>query len=289
MIKKTFVILFIAAFVLSACTINGFEISPNNQTVDGSGKVVSESRDVSGFDKVDLKSIGNLTITEGSAESLTIKADDNLMQYITTEVINGTLEIGMKPNLSINPSQSIEYALEVKSLSSVALSGFGNITAEKLTGKDLTVKLSGSGNISIGELQSETLLTRLSGFGNLDVTKITVNKPTLEVTGSGDITVDEMDAVDLVVRISGFGNANIVGKVTTQEVRILGSGDYIASDLESDTAVVEVSGFGNAKVWAKTSLDVKITGSGNIEYYDRPELNQTITGFGKVQPLGDHK
>jgi hypothetical protein len=113
MFKKTFLLFLIMVFTLSACTENGIQISGNNQKLDGSGKIITENRDVSGFDKVDLQSIGNLTIVQGTEESLTIKADDNLLPYITTEVFNGTLEIGMKPNLSFNPTQSIEYELVV--------------------------------------------------------------------------------------------------------------------------------------------------------------------------------
>jgi hypothetical protein len=289
MFKKTFLLFLIMVFTLSACTENGIQISGNNQKLDGSGKIITENRDVSGFDKVDLQSIGNLTIVQGTEESLTIKADDNLLPYITTEVFNGTLEIGMKPNLSFNPTQSIEYELVVKSLSSVALSGFGNIKAETLSGTNLEVKLAGSGNIDLGDLQSDFLMLRISGFGNIDVKTMMIKKPTLELTGSGDITVEKMDADDLTVKISGFGNATITGKAGTQDVRILGSGDYNASNLESEKVSIEVSGFGNAKVWAKTDLNVKITGSGNIDYFGNPKLSQTITGFGKVRSLGDHE
>ncbi len=99
--------------------------------------------------------IGNLEIVQGDEESLTITADDNLMEYITTEVEDGALIIGMKPNLSLDPSRTIEYKLVLKSVSSVALSGFGNIDSDGLTSEDLEVKLGGSGDIALGTLESD--------------------------------------------------------------------------------------------------------------------------------------
>jgi hypothetical protein len=244
---------------------------------------------VSNFERVDLRGIGNLEIVQGDEESLTITADDNLMQYITTEMEDDTLVIGMKPNLSLDPSRTIEYKLVLKSVSSVVLSGFGNIVSEGLTGEDLEVKLHGSGDIRLGTLESETLLVRISGFGDFEAQSISADKPTLEITGSGDINVDELAAKTLAVKISGFGDANLSGTTVDQDVMLTGSGNYNADDLESVDAVVKITGFGKATVWAKDSLDITITGSGDVNYYGAPRITQTMTGFGKVNSLGEHK
>ncbi|MBA4383126.1 MAG: hypothetical protein C0410_00165 [Anaerolinea sp.] len=288
MIKKIAVVLMVLAFALSACSINGHSITFNSEHINGSGTIVTEDRSVNGFDKVDLQSIGNLTIIEGDKESLTIKADDNVMQYITSEVFNDTLEIGMEPNLSLDPSRDIEYTLTVKSLSSVVLSGFGNINAAELNAEDMEIKLSGSGNMTLGTLKSENALLRVSGFGNINVKEMIVDQPVLEISGSGDIDVKKLQAVTMNLKISGFGNADITGTTNDQEIQIVGSGNYHGQDLESEIASVKITGFGDATVWAKTNLDVTITGSGNLEYYGSPKVTQTMTGFGKVNSLGEH-
>jgi hypothetical protein len=288
MIKKIAAVFIVLAFVLSACSIDGHTISINSEHITGSGTIVTEDRAVSGFDKVDLKSIGNLTIVEGNKESLTIKADDNVMQYITTEVFNKTLEIGMKPNINIDPSHDIEYTLTVKSLSSIMLSGFGNINAKELNSEDMEIKLSGSGNMTLGTLKTENALLRVSGFGNINVDDMVVDQPTLEISGSGDIDINKLQAVSMNLKISGFGNANITGTAKDQEIQIVGSGNYRGKDVESENTTVKVTGFGDATVWAKSTLDVTITGSGNLEYYGRPKVTQTMTGFGKINSLGEH-
>ncbi len=287
MIKKLALVFVVLALALSACSINGHTISINLDRINGSGTIVTEDRPVSGFDKVDLKSIGNLTIIEGNEESLTITADDNLLKYMTTEVFNDTLEIGMKPNTNLDPSRPIEYTLTVKSLSRIVLSGFGNINAAELNAEDMEIRLSGSGNITLGSLKTENALLRVSGFGDINVDDMVVDQPTLEISGSGDIDVDELQAVTLNVKISGFGNADIKGTVKDQEIQIVGSGNYYGKDLESESASVKITGFGDATVWAKSTLDVTITGSGNLEYYGSPNVTQTMTGFGKVNSLGE--
>jgi len=292
MFKKLAVIFTVVAVLslsLTACIPSGIYYPINSKAIRGSGEVVSESRDVSNFVRVDLQGIGNLEIVQGDEESLMITADDNLMQYITTEVVGDTLEIGMKPNLSLDPSRTIEYKLVLKTVSSIALSGFGNIDSEGLTSDELVVKLAGSGDITLGTLESETLLVRISGFGDFNAQTISADKPTFEISGSGDINVDELTAEDLAVKISGFGDADLRGTAIEQDVQIIGSGNYNAEDLASETVTVKITGFGDATVWAKERLDITITGSGNVGYYGAPRITQTITGFGKVNSLGEHK
>jgi hypothetical protein len=288
MIKKVFLLVIMLGLALSACTVNGIHIDVPGNAINGSGKLVTEPRTVSGFSRVDMQGIGNLTITQGDVESLTITADENLLSYITTRVVNGTLEIGMEPNISLNPTREIEYMLVMKTVEGVQLSGFGNIESEELKGEDLEVKLSGSGDINIGKIESNSLLVRISGFGDFDAQSINAKTPTIEISGSGDMHVDELNAEDLMVKISGFGNAYLSGQTITQDVQILGSGDYEAKDLQSDSAIVKVTGFGNPTLWVKETLDLTITGSGTVEYYGSPRVTQTMTGFGKVNSLGEH-
>src|SRR3990170_5909134 len=64
--------------------------------VRGSGNVVTEERDVSDFHKIHLSGIGNLIITQGEEESLTIEADDNIMPLISADVSGERLTISFK-------------------------------------------------------------------------------------------------------------------------------------------------------------------------------------------------
>ena len=63
------------------------------RVIEGSGDVVTETRAVSGFDRVILGGIGELTLIQGEEESLEIEAEDNILPQITTEVRDGTLTI----------------------------------------------------------------------------------------------------------------------------------------------------------------------------------------------------
>ena len=86
---KTNKLFLIAVFFLMVVSSACSAILPG--TINGSGDIVTESRDVSGFDKVALAGFGDVTIEVGDEESLTVSTDDNIMPYVTTEVKNNTL------------------------------------------------------------------------------------------------------------------------------------------------------------------------------------------------------
>jgi hypothetical protein len=239
-------LIWVALIVLIAASL-ACDIPLGVKTVRGSGNVVTEEREVSGFDSVALSGIGRVIVTQGDEESLTIETDDNLMRYIESNVRNGTLELGLARNTIPIPTQSIIFRVSVDDLTGLTSSGAGSFEIEELDTDRLSVTLS----------------------------------------GAGDIGINSLSATDLAVTISGAGNVDLAGQVETQEIDMSGLGNYSAPDLKSQTASVRISGAGNAVVWVLDTLDVEISGAGNVEYYGSPTVTREISGAGKVTSRGD--
>ena len=213
----------------------------------GSGKVVSEPRTVSGFDRVSLGGIGNLLITQGTTESLTIEAEDNVLPHITSTVSGGRLSLGFDAHgLNwVQPTKPINFHLTVKRLQEIDLGGSGSVQATGLRGDQLALKIGGSGSAALD---------------GLAVTGLTV-----DVAGSGSITAS--------------------GTADSQHINIAGSGSYRAPDLASQSAQITVAGSGNTVVNAARALSVSITGNGSVQYVGDPTIDQHILGSGKITKL----
>jgi hypothetical protein len=254
--------LILTTLLLSAC---GFRI------VNGSGHVITETRQVKDFDKVVLAGIGNIILTQGDEESLQIEADDNLMSYLDTTVSDGTLTIEIDNEgwfVHLRPTRTIKFYLSMKDIQGVKISGSGNVTAERIDTDQLELKISGSGKITTDEVIADEI--------------------TAKITGSGSIILNEVTAENVSTTISGSGECNLEdGRVNEQKLTISGSGDYNADKLESQTASVTVSGSGGGTLWVTELLDVRISGSGGIHYYGSPQVNTHITGSGKVRSQGN--
>lgn len=232
-----------ASLIISSCSVIGF------RRIRGSGNVISEIRQVSDFHAIDLRGSGELFVTQGDTESLEIEAEDNLMKYLESEVVNGTLHLGYDPGLRLNlaPTQTIRYTLTVINLDEIEISGSGRMTA--------------------GSLESEDL--------------------TLEASGSGEFVIEDLAVENLFLEFSGSAEAEIAGTSPHQEIRISGSGEYNGEDLASQTVEVDISGSGNVTLWVTDALDIRVSGSGEVDYYGSPVVNQNVSGSGEITSLGE--
>ena len=250
-LTKIFVLLFIIAAVTTAC------MSPfQPRLVRGSGDVIVEGRDVSGFDKILVEGAGRIILTQGDKESLTIETDDNLMEYIRVEVKGDTLEIGFEDNV-------------------VFSSGRGRIALDPTDGFIF--------RISVIDLQAISV----SGAADIEMEKIKTDQFDITLSGAGQVSVDDLDASNLNVLVSGAGDVNLAGRVDNQVVRLSGLGRYQAFNMESQEASITISGAGGANVWVIESLDVSISGAGDVKYYGDPSVTPSISGVGRIQGQGD--
>lgn len=217
--------------------------------LEGSGNVVSDDRNVSGFDSVALACRGDMTIRQSEQEGLTIIGDDNILTHIVTEVRGGTLRISKSQECArciVRPSTPVRYELTVKDLSGISVSGSGCVQVESLVNETTNIAVSGSGCVRIPVLTTMAVATAISG--------------------SGDVVLG--------------------GETASQTVAISGSGGYEASDLASATASVTVSGSGDATVAASQKLTAHVSGSGSVGYYGEPEVDSRVSGSGRVKKLG---
>jgi len=220
------------------------------------GNLVTESRDVSNFDQVVLREYGELVITQGEQESLTIEAGPDILSRIKTEVRHGRLVItivgswldtlGHALTTSLT-RQPIRYSLAVKQLSGLEVLGAARVKASNIETDRLALRLSGAGLIDIKSLTAESLEVDLPGMGKIDLT----------------------------------------GQVAEQSIAITGAGNYSAPKLESKKARVDLRGVGKATVWAVEDLDANIRGLGSVEYYGTPTVSKNVSGLGSVTSLGN--
>lgn len=237
-----------ALFVLTLTVLTSGCIFPIRSTrVLGSGKIISETRPISGFTAVELSGVGTLIIEQGSKESLEVTAEDNIIKYLKSDVYGRNLRLSVDDFVSIDPTEEIIFHLTVKNLERIEISGLGNIEIEALKTSSLDLEISGAGSANIRDLQADSL--------NLD--------------------------------ISGLGNVEIGGSVEDQRIDLSGAGNYNADGLKSNEVRIEISGTGKAVLWVENELDVALSGMGNLQYYGSPNISTEISGVGTVKSLGE--
>ena len=205
-----------------------------------------ESRQVAGFHSIASSGPFDVHVNINGTESLKISASSEIINEIETVVEDGRLEIKFKHHHEWHNDDygKIDIYVTAKSLSALTNSGSGSMRVEgaAVSGEDVSVVLSGSGDIE-SSIKSGNLRASISGSGSIRLNG-TADNAKVAISGSGELKGKELKTNSASVMIAGSGNAYFSADKTVS-AHITGSGNVVYS--------------GNA-----TITDVRTVGSGSV-------------------------
>jgi len=196
--------LILSVIILSA--LAGSCYFDNLETVSGNGKVVKQSRNVSGFSGLKVATGIDAVITQGERESLTVEADENLMDYIKTEVVDGKLKIYSDKNIR-NAKEKKVY-IEYKKLNSIDISSAGNVDGNNtLVTDELDIEMSSAGDLTLA-MEADKLEISISSGGDAKLSG-KVNTFKADLSSAGDLNAYELEAKVGNISVSSAGTASV--------------------------------------------------------------------------------
>ena len=210
--------------------------------IRGNGDMVTKIRTVGEYDKISVGGAFDVKLIAGEEGKLTIKIDENLLEYLVTKVEGGKLKIKWQKGVNISSRKGILITVPFKDIEGVSLAGSGDVYSDDMI-KATTFKaaLSGSGNLKL-RVTAQNVKTAISGSGDVEL-RGTTNKLKCSIAGSGDIRAYELIANDAEVSIAGSGTVRIFVD-DNLKARIAGSGDIYYKG-EAKRQDVKVSGSGS--------------------------------------------
>ena len=247
--------LLILVIVTTSCRRENFPC------IKGKGSVQTQTRDVSGYSRIEFQTEGTVYISVDTFYSLKIEAQQNIIDDMQTELNGNSLKIYNKHCLKNH--EPIKIYITTPSLDGIDLSGSGNlIVSSKIEATDFDLNVSGSGDIELQDsLISNSVTTTISGSGSMKM---------IAVCNS------------LTGKISGSGNITVTGANSSEKFTISGSGNIHSFDFASLTSEVTVSGSGTTEVNVADNLDVTVSGSGDVYYKGNPTINTHMSGSGNL-------
>ena len=207
------------------------------------GQENKEKRDVGNFEEIGLGVAADLYLKQGSTTEVIIEAKEEILKKLKTEVKNGKLYIGFDSKKSFNYPRFKIY-ITTPDINGLSVSGSGDIIAETAVSTDeISLKISGSGDINIDNLQAKKVLAGISGSGNIYLGGSNLDYLEIGISGSGNLKAEKLPTEDFQGRISGSGSCRIN---------------------------------------VKSTLKASISGSGRIHYSGNPLIDASISGSGKV-------
>lgn len=216
------------------------------QKIVGSGPIVSKTLDVSTFDGLGLGVSATVYIKKGSQQKVTIKAQQNIIDNISTKVSKGSWKVKFKKKTK--NYDDITIYVTMAELSDLSIGGSGSIIVEDKfsTSGNIDLSIGGSGEIQLAAA-AQQISCSIGGSGEIDL-KGSANKLSISIAGSGEINAFGMQAQYC-------------------EVSSAGSGDVEVS--VSDELSVSMAGGGDVRYKGNPKVDKSIVGGGGIEKVGR--------------------
>ena len=213
--------------------------------LSGSGNLIRETREISGFEAVELNSVGSMEIVQDGTESVVIETDDDVMKHITTEVRDKTLYVG-RDSISPTPTK-VNITLHVNKLTNLSVAGTWDVRSDSLESDSLGIKIDGTSSIRIKRLIADELAVIFGGVGDVEIAgevtsqTIVVNgigayragglkseTSSISVSGSGEFTLSVTKTLDMKVEgsciVDYYGNPVIrIGQSAACEIRNIGN------------------------------------------------------------------
>ena len=219
--------------ILSSCIF----IGPSRK---GNGHVVEQNRKVSSFDKIKVSRGMNVYISQGNEIRVVVKADENLLNIIRTEVDNHTLKVTTSENIRRASSKKVFVTVpEISEITSVAGS---NVFSENvLHTKQLGITSSAGSNIKL-EIDTGELNASASAGSNIKLEGISKSF-TGKASSGANIKAEELTTAGCSARVSS--GANIFITVTENLEAHASSGGNIIYFGQPKSTDTESSSGGN--------------------------------------------
>ncbi|WP_223033361.1 head GIN domain-containing protein [Hanstruepera marina] len=213
-------LLMLPILILLVCTTS---CSNDDDTLFGSGNLTTETRAVDTFTKIDSEGVFEVTVSQGTTQSVEITADDNIIGQVRTSTSNNELRLRLNENYDYR-NITVRVNITVNNLNGLTNSGVGDMYIHNIDNNGaFSIDNEGTGNIEIDGV-STGLTIRNQGSGDISGFDFLVNDCTIDIEGSGDVKINCSDNLD--VDIEGSGNVYFKGTPTIN-TNITGSGSVI--------------------------------------------------------------
>ncbi len=213
---KSLFFLAVAAACVASVGCNVFVGTP------GSGISATETRVVDEFHAIAASGSGDVNVTVGGDQSVSVTVDDNIIEMVRTETVNGTLKIWTEGSYS--SSLGLKVDVTVPSLDGITVSGTSDVVASGVDSPKFSLSVSGTGDAKITGV-TEDLDVSISGTGDADLRELISQTARVRTSGTGDAKIYASESVD--AKASGTSDIEVYGNPTTVKKSESGVADIV--------------------------------------------------------------
>jgi citrate lyase gamma subunit len=174
--------------------------------IEGNRKVVTRERNTDSFTGVKVSSGIDVYLKQGNNEAVSVEADENLQEYILTEVRNGVLNVYTE--YSIRDAERKRVYVTMKEVKSVTTSSAGDVYGESQINSDkLELSASSAGDIKL-DVKANKVDVDISSSGDITLTGET-DMLRADLSSAGDLKAYDFKTREADISVSSAGDADV--------------------------------------------------------------------------------
>ncbi len=168
--------------------------------------MVTRDRKTDSFTGIKVSSGIDVYLKQGNDESVSVEADENLHEYILTEVRGGVLNVYSEYN--IRSAERKRVYVTMKEVQSVRTSSAGDVIGESPINTDrLELSASSAGDIKL-DVSAKMIDVDISSSGDISLTGET-DKLRADLSSAGDLKAYDLMAREADISVSSAGDADV--------------------------------------------------------------------------------
>lgn len=201
------------------------------RTIKGSGDVVTQDRKVENtFNEIEAYNAIKVVVELGDEHSVKVEADDNLLEYIVTEVRGNTLTTKLKSGKNYRHNTKMIVHITMPELARIDVSGAAMVTSKStFSGDKLRIDASGAARVEVG-----------------------------------------FNGENIMADVNGAAKVELFGSSTNADYEASGAGSIYAKAMKAKNVEASASSAGSIKLTATESLDAEANSAGSIRYDGNP-------------------
>jgi hypothetical protein len=179
----------------------------------------SEPRSVPAFHAIELAGTMEVDVTIAKAQTVQVSGEADLLAKVTTVVKDGVLVVDTERNM--RRRHRLRVTVTVPDLSSVALSGTGEMKIAGLANQSFAISLPGTGQLSVTGSTS-SLRVVVDGTGQINAKDLATKSAKVEVNGTGSAVLRVTESLE--ANVTGTGSIDVHGKPARVKKSVSGVG-----------------------------------------------------------------
>ena len=164
--------------------------------IKGSGKRELQKRDVASFTSISAEGAFTIEVTCQKNQSLEVEGDDNVLEYVTTEVSSNILRLKNTKNYST--SEPVKFRISVPNLEGLSVNGAGHVDIKGMNNDKFEIDTNGAATIVVAGT-TKLIDVGANGAGKIDAENLHATRGVVDSKGVVRVDLDVTNQLDVTV------------------------------------------------------------------------------------------